>query len=210
MRRFRNVVAIVLMAGALFFARGVPAHACSCLAQTYEQHFANADAVFDGITKDFVGNEVASTYQFQVMETFKGSVTNPAYVRTPKDSAACGDNFEVGVAYRLFVKKEGNDLTTNLCMGNIKSSDAPKITTTTSPKPTTTKPLAVTTTTTEPPTTTTSETTSTTVDDEAVVLTQSDDGGGAGWVLPVVAGVVVLGGIGGALYARSRRTDPAQ
>ena len=209
MRPFRSVVVVVLFATVIFFGRGVPAHVCSCAAATYDQHFANVDAVFDGITQGFVGNEVASTYEFKVMETFKGSVSDPAFVRTPKNSAACGDTFDKDVAYRLFVKKEDGGLTTNLCMGNIKSTDAPKITTTTSPKPATTKPIAATTTT-EPPTTTSSSTTSTTSGDEAVTLTQSDGGGGRGWVLPAaLGGVALAGAIGFGLYQRSRRTDPA-
>lgn len=211
MRRFRSVLVVALFAAVVFFGRSAPAHACSCLPATYEEHFAKADAVFDGITQGFVGNEVASTYEFKVMETFKGSVPDPAFVRTPKDSAACGDSFTKDVAYRLFVRKENGELTTNLCMGNIKSADAPKITTTTAPKPTsTTKPVAAVTTTTEPPpTTSSSSSTSTTLDDQAVVLTDSD-GSGSGWVLPVViGGVAVAGAVGFALYQRSRRTDPA-
>lgn len=212
MRRFRSAVVLVVFGAAVFFAAAPPAQACSCMPATYEQHFANADAVFDGITEDKVGNAVASTYRFKVMETFKGSVPDPAYVRTPVDSAACGENFEKDVAYRLFVRKEGNELTTNLCMGNIRSSDAPKITTTTAPKPTTTtmpKP-GVTTTTVVEPSTTTSSTTSTTSVDGSVAITTTNDGGGSGWVLPVaLGGVVAAAGVGFALYQRSRRTDPA-
>lgn len=206
MRRFRSFLVVILMAGGLFFTQGVVAHACSCMQQTYEQHFANADVVFDGIMQSFVGNEVQSQYEFKVMETFKGTTKNPQSVSTPFDSATCGEKFEKDVAYRIFAKNENGTLKTNLCMGNIKSADAPKLTTTTSPKPTTTTPAAATTTpTTGPPETTTS----TAVDDEAVVLTQSDDGG-SGWVLPVAIGAVALAaGIGFALYQRSRRTDPA-
>ena len=205
MRRFRSFVVVVLMAGGLFFAQGVAAHACSCLQQTYEQHYANADVVFDGIMQSFVGNEVQSQYEFKVMETFKGTTKDPQSVVTPFDSAACGEKFDKDVAYRVFAKNDGGTLKTNLCMGNIKTTDAPKITTTTAtkPTPTTTKPAAVTTTT-EPSTTTSSSSTSTTVGDEAVVLNDSDDGG-AGWVLPVAIGaVVVAGGVGFALYRRSR------
>ncbi|MDP1794134.1 MAG: hypothetical protein Q8K63_08350, partial [Acidimicrobiales bacterium] len=205
MLRFRNALVVVLFAAAVFFGRGVPAHACSCLPATYDEHFAKADAVFDGITKDKVGNDVASTYQFQVVDQLKGSVPNPASVRTPANSAACGDNFEKDVAYRLFVRKEGNDLTTNLCMGNIKTTDAPKLTTTTvPPKPTTTaaKPIAATTTAVDPTTTSSS---TTTVDDQAVTINSTDDGGGSGWVLPVVGAAAVAALAGGAFYLRSRR-----
>lgn len=210
MRRFRSAFVLVLFAALVFFGRGTPAHACSCAAVSYDEHFAYADAVFDGISQGFVGNENTSTYEFKVMETFKGSVPDPAFVRTPFQSAACGDSFEKDIAYRVFVKKDGDNLTTNLCAGNIKSADAPKLTTTTTPKPTTTKPIAATTTTTEPPTTATSESTTTTTTNGDAIVIASSDGGGNGWLLPVaIGGVVLLGGVGTALYLRSRRTDPA-
>lgn len=223
MLRFRNAVVLLLFAGAVFFAPATPARACSCAAATYEEHVARADAVFDGIAKKLQDPEGESsqpissgrpvTYTFDVTGPVKSTVPDPVEVVTPADGASCGAGFTLGEEYRVFVKRnEGNSLTTNLCMGNIKSSDAPKITTTTvaaKPTATTPKPGVSTTTTTALDPTTTSASTTTTSEKNAVTINESSDGG-SGWVVPVAIGAIALAGLAGfAAYQRSRRTDPA-
>jgi hypothetical protein len=224
MARLRHALFVVVLAVAVFYAPARPAHACSCGAATYDEHVAFADAVFDGTaTKRYEaptepGQPVSSarpvTFTFAVARNVKQAVPDPVEVVTAADGASCGTSFDLGVEYRVFVKRRDNgEWSTGLCSGNQKTSELPApSTTTTRAKPTTTtaKPVGATTTSTVEATTTSAPTTTTTSDDNAVTINNRSDDGGSGWVVPVAIGALALAaGLGFGLYQRSRRTDPA-
>jgi hypothetical protein len=54
-------------------------------------------------------------YEFTVSESLKGIRTGKQRVYTAHDSAACGCEFEPGVAYIVFAQRSGNELRTHLC-----------------------------------------------------------------------------------------------
>ena len=52
---------------------------------------------------------------FQVIEVWKGAPQNTITITTPRESASCGFNFEVGREYVVYAWDNGDGLSTNLC-----------------------------------------------------------------------------------------------
>jgi hypothetical protein len=54
-------------------------------------------------------------YEFDVIESLKGTGTERQRVYTAYDSAACGCTFQSGTRYIVFATRSGNELRTHLC-----------------------------------------------------------------------------------------------
>lgn len=99
----------------LFLCNSNRVAACSCAnpgSALEEMKFASA--VFVGkvtaITKLKYGKQAI----FEVQKTWKGPNLSTIVVTTAKDSAACGNNFQVGETWLVFALRE-RDFSSNLC-----------------------------------------------------------------------------------------------
>jgi hypothetical protein len=101
-----------------------PAHACSCLpvVPAYEGHLARADVVFDAVATQRTGGAGSFdpvTYRFDVAGVVKGTTTDPQDVLTAANGALCGIEFEIGLAYRVFARRQHDGtLSTGMCDGS--------------------------------------------------------------------------------------------
>jgi hypothetical protein len=119
------------------------AKACSCAPRGSEaEYVAASDVAFDGTAVSKTAGASANTYTFRIDAKVKGEPTNPQDVNTAKDSAACGMDFTLGTAYRIYANKsDGGVLVTGLCSGDHEvGGSAPTVPTTAPPKPSTTAP----------------------------------------------------------------------
>ncbi len=93
-----------------------PAHACSCVAGTDEDHLKNAEVVFKGTVEavtDPPGGDVQSSadpviYTFDVSRTYKGAVMDPQKVRTAQSSASCGLSLSGAGPFLVFASVPGD------------------------------------------------------------------------------------------------------
>jgi len=126
-RLMRGALAVVVLALGILLAGRVPgAWACSCAGGTDAEHFASADVVFIGAATEkddpHGDDEVVSTgrrvtWTFDVRSVQKGSVEDPARVRSASDEASCGFEFRIGKRYQVYAGRSGDNLSTGLCSG---------------------------------------------------------------------------------------------
>jgi hypothetical protein len=90
---------------------------CSCIMRSDADAFAASDLVFEGkVKKVNLKSEFKQTIKFDVLQTFKGEVTDPMKVNTNGNSAMCGFHFEDDASYVVFAyKTENGKYETNLC-----------------------------------------------------------------------------------------------
>jgi hypothetical protein len=135
--RLLALIAALLLAAGLSVIRPERAYACSCVGITTRRALAESDAAFRGtvLSKTDVGWRAngRTDIRFQVDGVYKGAVFREQVVASPRDSASCGLDPDVGSTWVIFaqigVVGTGNDavsrLTTGLCHGNIPSGTAP-------------------------------------------------------------------------------------
>jgi hypothetical protein len=129
-KRWRRLVGATLVVLLLPIGLGrLPAAlACSCLAGAYEDDVAAADVVFDGVATERIdanpspdpttGQADVITWRFDVSGAVKGTAADPQDVGSVRGDNLCGTGFEIGVAYRVFARREGASLSTGSCSGN--------------------------------------------------------------------------------------------
>jgi len=115
------------------------ASACDCAGISTRRAIREADAVFRGTVTDTddVGRrgDARTDVRFRVDTVWKGSVHADQVVATPRVSARCGLEPEVGSTWVVFaldsVEGRGDEavarLTTTLCSGNVASGTAPPL-----------------------------------------------------------------------------------
>lgn len=106
-------MAILLGASSLF--------ACSCIIQTEQQKIDWAEEVFTGKVLEFE-KALMSDYKYatiEILNSSKGNFTRTQIVelKTPKDSAMCGINFEENKTYKVFARYVEGKLYSELCDG---------------------------------------------------------------------------------------------
>ncbi len=139
MKNLKKICSILLALSVIIAPAVVPsaASACSCMAQPdiNDEALEAAGAVFAGT---FIGADTSpensNVLRFQVSETWKGPNDQAIGLSTPKDSAACGWNPEVGQEYLVYAYEtnsdsriSGDDATQyaiNLCSRMIPIADA--------------------------------------------------------------------------------------
>lgn len=122
---FGIVAAIVAVSTVIVVGATTSAWACSCIVQTQQEQFERADVVFTGtvVERDdpHSGSIVSSgdpiDYTVDVDGIQKGTVGDPAVVRSARDGATCGFSFTVGRRYQIFAQRFEGRWTTNLCSG---------------------------------------------------------------------------------------------
>ncbi len=115
---------IVIIISINWLIKAPPAvYACSCMPPAPPQEaLAEATAVFAGqvmaveVSEGPV-NSSADPVQatFDVSQVWKGDITKSVTLTTPRESASCGFNFEVGREYIVYAWDDGDGLSTNLC-----------------------------------------------------------------------------------------------
>jgi hypothetical protein len=115
------------------------ASACECAGISTRRALRQADAVFRGTVTDTDGvgrrGDARTDVRFRVDTVWKGSVHADQVVATPRESARCGLEPEVGSTWVVFaldsIEGHGDDavarLTTTLCSGNVASGTAPAV-----------------------------------------------------------------------------------
>ena len=140
MGRTLGRIALVAVAAVLACAAALidptAAWACSCRPTTTQQSLEGADAVFKGTVtqRDRAGRGTDSRVElrFEVSRVFKGRVFSDQVVISPRDSAGCGIEAEVGSSWVIFATSsiEGTGeravtrLSTTLCNGNLPGAAA--------------------------------------------------------------------------------------
>lgn len=126
MRGLRGFTVFALMLS--MFALTTPrAFACSCVRVDYAapEYLAKMDVVFIGRVIEIRDNPLARAYgaaddkivTLFARKGYKGLDDAVVDVVTNLSSASCGIEFAVGREYLIFATREGERLTTNLCLG---------------------------------------------------------------------------------------------
>jgi len=107
-------VALLLLA---VFIKSEPVYACSCIMpEPPQESLENSAAVFSGSVTSVTerGNEKSINL---TTDTFwKGEAVSDVTLSTPRDSAGCGFNFEIGKTYLIYAhENEDGSLGTTLC-----------------------------------------------------------------------------------------------
>lgn len=128
-------VAAVLAAVVLTFGPGAqPASACSCMAQSDAEHFAQADVVFRGTLIGYqppppspvMFSGAPATWTFSVSEVYKGDAAPTQPVISAVDGATCGLEIPHQGEYVVFAGRapEGH-LHASLCGGTRSTAAGP-------------------------------------------------------------------------------------
>jgi hypothetical protein len=137
--RLLALVTALLLAGGLSVIRPERAYACSCVGISTRRALEESDAAFMGtvLRKTDIGHgtDARTDIRFQVGAVYKGTVYFDQVIASPRDSASCGLDPEVGSTWVIFAQigivGTRNDavsrLITGLCHGNIPSGTAPTI-----------------------------------------------------------------------------------
>jgi hypothetical protein len=128
MTGFARRGAVAAIALAMLLGPVSPARACSCAATSERALAAHADVIFVGTVTDVdepgpvdavlgSGDTVVAT--LRIHNVRKGRLRGRrARVRTPRSSASCGIEFEVGGRYRVYADRDRRrGLRTYLCGG---------------------------------------------------------------------------------------------
>ena len=133
MKRLIATRSTMLMGFLLFLLTGaslVPncAYACSCLPPgPPAEELARSSAVFAGKVTSFTAPGAGTdtrTVTFQVSQTWKGAQQGTIVATTPRDSAGCGVEFEVGREYLVYAGTTDGKLSVSLCSRTALLSDA--------------------------------------------------------------------------------------
>ncbi len=107
------------------------AYACTCLPPgPPAQELAGSSAVFAGKVTSFSAPSTegtstdARTATFEVSQMWKGARQGTIVATTPRDSAGCGFEFEVGREYLVYAGTTDGKLSVSLCSRTQQLSDA--------------------------------------------------------------------------------------
>lgn len=114
----KYIVTIVVAA----FLFTTQTHACTCMQQSKDEQFQNADAVFSGwllsshdVRHEFEWRRRVET-RFLVVRTYKGSLPNEIGVRHNKSESMCGLSYSGTTRLVVFASQtENGQLVTSLC-----------------------------------------------------------------------------------------------
>ena len=126
MRSGPPFLAFALVAAALAWLAPVPAQACSCMEQPFDDARAGAAAIFEGraasVTTAADGRLVVT---FDVVQTWRAAEHEHVEVVTAPDSAMCGYSFVVGTSYLVYASEiEGERYVVSLCSRTAPMADA--------------------------------------------------------------------------------------
>ena len=124
-----ELLLVVLLLAGFVFVNVSPVSACSCMASTPAEEFADAGVVFAGTVSDLEEDAANDLQQvtFDVLHTWKGesyTEKDEIVVTTPLSSAACGYPFELDEPYLVYVHLQAKDLTVGLCSNTAPLLDA--------------------------------------------------------------------------------------
>lgn len=122
----RRIFAVILVLVLMLTGLAIPkvTYACSCVPPAPpEQVLARADAVFAGTILDvdtfalplLDRSTVPVRVTIEVNKVWKGGVSERVVIRTARDEAACGYNFNVGDDYLVYAHPSEYGLVTGLC-----------------------------------------------------------------------------------------------
>ena len=118
------------LAGSLvlsFFAIAAPqqASACSCMAQTPDELFAEGNVIFRGtvVGKQLNAESRTYAYAFDVDTVWQGPQSNGQIVLSPQDSATCGVNFAMGEEVIVVAQQVDGQLRTGLCSYGLRDPE---------------------------------------------------------------------------------------
>ncbi len=106
------------------FATAEKSFACSCVItpepvkKQIENAYSGADAVFSGEVvevKESATDQYSLIVRFKVAKSWKGELSREITIRTAKDSAMCGYNFEIGKTYLVYAFGKKDTLSTTNC-----------------------------------------------------------------------------------------------
>lgn len=100
------------------------ASACSCMAQTVEEAVASSAAIFEARVVSEVDEGGTMVVTFAVTQAWGGVDHETISVRTARDSAACGFDFQVDETYLVYANGEADALTVSLCSRTARLLDA--------------------------------------------------------------------------------------
>jgi hypothetical protein len=112
--RVRLTVAGLVATAALVAAAS--AGACTCAPVDLERDLPLADGAFVGTVleqREPAGGQ--RVVLFRVEQVYKGDIVNRVEVTTPRDSAACGLDAQVGERLGLLLERDGEDWRAGLC-----------------------------------------------------------------------------------------------
>ena len=123
----RRLVVVLLAAAGAIVGIAPPCFACSCVAASDADHFAQADVVFTGRATERHDPNTGPPMQnsadpihwtFDVESTQKGRANAGQIVSSSRDEASCGVTFVLGRRYQVFARQaESGELETSLCDG---------------------------------------------------------------------------------------------
>lgn len=122
MKRSTELLLLVILVSVAGFVAPRPASACSCVQLDPTSALAEYPAAFTGTLVDvsrpvggFVSGDADAVYRFEVDGWVKGDLGDVVDVHSAADGAACG--IEVGVGNRagVFLRAEGDTLSSSLC-----------------------------------------------------------------------------------------------
>lgn len=115
----------VVAALALFVARPIVAHACSCMEIGVEDARAGADVVFEGRAITLDATATAVTVTFAVTQGWKGEIHERMTVVTAPSSSMCGVEFRRDEVYLVYARRNDDDVyTTGLCARTARMDEA--------------------------------------------------------------------------------------
>lgn len=111
---------VTVVVTALVFS--TQAHACSCMLQSKDEQFQNADAVFSGwllgshdVRHEFEWRRRVET-RFLVVRTYKGSLPNEIDIQHNKSESMCGLSYSGTTRLVVFANQtENGQLVTSFC-----------------------------------------------------------------------------------------------
>ena len=117
----RQALVVMLLATGGVFLTQLPAHACTCVQQTFSDQTAAADVVFTGVV-DSVSAPSGGTITYAVTadRVFKGRLGGEAVaVTSPAQPAACGlGELPSDRPYVFLVSRSGTSYTAESCGGS--------------------------------------------------------------------------------------------
>jgi hypothetical protein len=109
----RLAVPVLLVLASLVAAAS--AYACTCAPVDLERDLPRADGAFVGTVLERHESPGGRIFLFRVEQLYKGDIVNRVEVTTPRDSAACGLDAQVGERLGLLLERDGERWRAGLC-----------------------------------------------------------------------------------------------
>lgn len=117
LKKFLTIFSAIIVVSASIFFYTSQVFACTCAAPgSPTEELKNSAAVFSGKISDRISETNSYLIDFEVTKSWKGLEGDSIRVRTAKESAACGYNFESNKEYLVYGNNLQDDvLSTNIC-----------------------------------------------------------------------------------------------